>query len=265
MTLSLYFQRKIMEKYIKVIENNKIIFKNLLDGSELKIAHYEDELIFDTIFINEKYDLDFINYVIHQLKKSQDLRILFVEYNSSIIEKTMYKNGLKVLNYQYTIKKSKNFELNSYQISNILNQEEKNFYLNIINKLSQENSVYLNLNKQYQKYSEKWFDIEGFEYRVYRKMGKIAGIVDYKNFDYDSNYEEHSSEYFNYNNKLCIRCLLSEEEQVIEDILKDLLTLYQKDIIINITYNEKSLHNVVNRLNSQFDFCQYILVDNDKK
>lgn len=93
MTLSLYFQRKIMEKYIKVIENNKIIFKNLLDGSELKIAHYEDELIFDTIFINEKYDLDFINYVILQLKKSKDLRILFVEYNSSIIEKTMYKIG----------------------------------------------------------------------------------------------------------------------------------------------------------------------------
>ncbi len=254
-----------MEKYIKVIENDKIIFKNLLDGSELEIVHYEDDCIFDTIFINEKYDLDFINYVIQQLKNSKDIRVLFVEYDSSIMEKMLYKNGLKVLNYQYTIKKSKNFKLNAYEVSNTLNQEEKNFYLKIINKISQENSMYLNPNKQYQEYDEKMFNNEGFEYRVYRKMGRIVGIVDYKNFDYDPNYGDISSNYFNYNNKLCIRCLLSEEEQVIEDILKDLLTLYKKDVIITITCSEKSLKNVVNKFNSKFDFCQYILVENDKK
>lgn len=254
-----------MEKYIKVIENDKIKFKNLLDGSELEIVHYKDECIFDTIFINEKYDLDFINYVIHQLKKSKDIGVLFVEYDSSIMEKILYKNGLKISNYQYTIKKSKNFKLNAYEVSNILNQEEKNFYLKIINKLVQENSKYFNPNKQYQEFGEKWFNNEEPEYRVYRKMGKIVGIVDYKNFDYDPNYRDISSNYFNYKNKLCIRCLLSEEEQVIEDILKDLLTFYKKDIIINITYSEKSLRKVVNKFNSKFDFCQYILVENDKK
>lgn len=254
-----------MEKYIKVIENDKIVFRNLLDDSELEIAHYEDECIFDTIFINEKYDLDFINYIIHQLKKSKDIRILFVEYDSSIMEKMLYKNGLKVSNYQYTIKHSKNFKLNTYDVSNILNHEEKNFYLKIINKLSQENSMYLNPNEKYQEYGEKWFNNEEFKYRVYRKMGKIAGIVDYKDFDYDPINGNNSSNYFNYNNKLCIRCLLSEEEQVIEDILKDLLTFYKKDIIINISYNEKSLKNIVNKFNSKFDFCQYILVENNKK
>lgn len=254
-----------MEKYIKKIENDKIIFKNLSDGSKLKTVHYEDEYIFDTIFINEKYDLNFINYIIQQLKKSKDIKVLFVEYDSSNVEKMLYKNGLKVSNYQYTIKNSKNFKLNTYEVSNILNHEAKNFYLKIINKLSRENYIYLNSNKPYQEYGEKWFYNEEFEYRVYRKMGKIVGIVDYKNFDYDPNYENTTSNYFNYNNKLCIRCLLSEEEQVIEDILKDLLTFYNKDIIINITYTEKSLKNVVENFNSKFDYCQYILMENDKK
>ncbi len=254
-----------MEKYIKVIENDKIIFKNLSDGSELEIVHYEDECIFDTIFINEKYDLEFVNYIIQQLKKSKDIRVLFVEYDSSIVEKMLDKNDLKVSNYQYTIKNSKNFKLNTYEVSNLLNREAKNFYLKIINKLSRENSIYLNPNKPYQEFGEKWFYNEEFQYRVYRKMGKIVGIVDYKNFDYDPNYEGTASNYFNYNNKLCIRCLLSEEEQVMEDILKDLLTFYKKDIIINITHNEKSLKNVVDKFNSKFDFCQYILVENDKK
>ncbi len=254
-----------MRKYIKVMENDKIIFKNLLDGSELEIMHYDDECIFDTIFINEKYDLDFINYIIRQLKKSNDIGVIFVEYDSSIMEKMLCKNGLKVSNYQYTIKKSKNFKLNNYEISSVLNRDEKEFYLRIINKLSQENSMYFNPNKQFQEYGEKWFNNKEFEYKIYRKMGKIVGIVDYKNFDYDPNYGDISKKYFNYNNKLCIRCLLSEEEQVIEDILKDLLTFYKKDIIINITYNEKSLKNVINKLNSKFDFCQYILVKDDKK
>ncbi len=253
-----------MEKYTKEIENDKIIFKNLSDGSELEIVHYDDECIFDTLFINEKYDLNFINYIIQQLKKSNDIKVLFVEYDSPLIEKMLYKNGLKVSNYQYTIKYSKNFKLNTYEVSNFLNEEAKNFYLKIINGLARENSIYLNPNQPYQEYGEKWFYNEEFEYRVYRKMGKIVGIVDYKNFDYNPNYENTTNKHFNYNNKLCIRCLLSEDEQVIEDILKDLLTFYKKDIIINITYTEKSLRNIVDKFNSNFDFCQYILTENAK-
>ncbi len=254
-----------MEKYIKEIENNKIIFKNLSDGSKLEIEHYEDECIFDTIFINEKYDLNFINYIIQQLKESNDIKVLFVDYDSPLVEKMLYKNGLKVSNYQYTIKYSKNFKLNDYEVSTVLNEEAKNFYLKIINSLARENSLYFNPNQSYQEYGEKWFCNEEFAYRVYRKMGKIVGIVDYKNFDYNPNHENTTNNHFNYNNKLCIRCLLSEEEQVIEDILKDLLSFYKKDIIINITYTEKILKNVVEKFNSKFDYCQYILMENGKK
>ena len=186
-----------------------------------------------------------------------------MEYDSPLIETILSKNSMKILNYQYTIKKSNDFKVNTYEVSNGLNQEEKNFYLKFINKLAQDNLIYLNSNKHFQKYDEKWFDNEEIEYRVYRKKGKIIGIVDYKNFDKDSSYGQVLNNHFNYNNKLCIRCLLSEDEQIMEDILKDLLNFYKKDIIINITYNEKKLKNVVKNLNSEFNFCQYILIEND--
>lgn len=252
-----------MKKYDNTIENNEIVFKNLLDGSELKIKHYEDEFIFDEIFINEKYDLNFVNYIVQQLKKTKDIGVLFAEYDLPTLEKILYKNGLKVSNYQYTIKKTKNFKLNNYEVSNILNIEDKKFYLEIINKISYDNFLYLNPNMKYQKIGENWFKVEDFEYRVYRKTGKIVGIVEYKNYNYNSNYSKVSKNYFDYNNKLCIRCLLSEEEQVLEDILKDLLNIYKKDIIINITYNEKTLKNIVNKFDSKFNFCQYVFVGKD--
>lgn len=254
-----------MKKYITIKKDNEIIFKDLTNSLELKIKHYDDEFIFDNIFINEKYELDFIEYVIKQLKITKDIGVFCAEYDSPLLENMLYKNGLRILNYQYTIKKNKCTKIDNYEISDVLNKEGKNFYLEMLNKYAQGNFTYLNPNKKYQKCGENWFKNGEFEYRIYRKMGKIVGIVDYKNFDYDPNYGNVSNSYFNYNNRLCIRCLFSKESQVLEDILKDLLNVFKKEIIIPITYSEKNLKNILNNFNYKFDFCQYVLVENNNE
>ncbi len=245
-----------MEKYINVIENDKIIFKNLLDSSEIVVTDCDSEYAFDNIFINEEYDLDFIDYVVKKLKQSKDIGVMTAEYDSPILEKLLYENGLRVSNYQYTIKKNENFKLDNYEVSNILNKEDKEFYLKMINKFSRDNHQYIDPNGQYQEYTEKWFDNGRFEYRTYRKNGKIVGVVEYQNFDYYANSSNSINEFH-------IRCLFSDEDQVMEDILKDLLSIYKKDIIISITHNEKKLKSVVNKMDSDFDFCLYVLVDKD--
>lgn len=253
-----------MEKYSTIKKDDEIIFKDLTNDLELKIKHYDEDYIFDNIFINEKYELDFIEYVVKELKKTKDIGVLLAEYDSTLLENLLYKNELRISNYQYTIKKTKYNKMDSYEITNILDKEGKDFYLEMINKYAQSNFTYLYPNKEYKEYSENWFNNEEFEYRVYRKMGKVVGIVDYKNFDYNSNYGKTEKSYFSYNNKLCIRCIFSKDEQVLEEILKDLLNVFKKDIIIHFTYSEKYLKNILNNFNYKFDYCQYILVEDNK-
>lgn len=253
-----------MEKYSNVRENDKIIFKNLLDNTKLEVMHYDEEYAFDQIFINEKYDLDFIEYVIQKLKETKDIAGLYSEYDSLKLEELLYKNGLRVSNYQYTIKYSKNFESSNYEISDTLDQDGKEYYLKMINKSLRDNHQYIAPNRQYQEYTEKWFEneeIEKFNYSIYRKNDQIIGIVEY--FDNDYNGVESPKTYLDWNNKLCIRSIFSEDEQVLEDMIKDLLNIYKKDIIIHITYNDKTLKNVVNKLDSKFDVCLYVLVEKD--
>lgn len=255
-----------MKKYISERENNRIIFKNLLDNSELEVMHYDEKYAFDQIYIDEKYDLDFIEYVIQELKKLNDIGVLYGEYDSLKLEELLYRNGFRISNYQYTIKYLNNFEIGDYKVSDTLNQEEKEYYLKMINKSTLDNHQYINPNRPYEKYTEKWFlsaAQEGFKYRIYRNKDKIVGIVEYINFDKNYIIKDDTKKYFNWHNKLCIRCIFSEDEQVLEDMIKDLLNIYKKDIIIHITYNEKILKKIVNKLDGRFDVCLYALVEND--
>lgn len=250
-----------MEIYTKSLEDNKIIFKNTLDNSELSVIHYDDEYIFDTIFLNEQYDLNFINYIIQELKKSKDIIGIFSLYDSQVLEKLLENNGLRVLSYQYTIKYSKKTELEHYNISNILDQEAKDFYLKMINMYIKINHQYIYPNTESQEINENYFKNEGFIYKVYRKNGKIVGIVDFQIVNYNCTDESSLPSCFNHCNKLFVRGIFSEEKQTLENIIMNLLNTYQRDIIINITYTENELKSVVNKLNGSFDFCQYILVD----
>lgn len=252
-----------MEKYTTTIKKEKIIFKDLINNIELEINHYDEDYIHDTIFINKNYDSDFIEYIIKKLKEANDINVLFVEFDSPNIEKLLKKYGLKVSNYQYQIKYSKSTELEGYDISDTLDDEVKDLYLNQINTYGYSNYKYLHPNGQYQEYGERWFHIEDYKYRIYKKMGKVVGIVDYKIFEDDSSYSEVSHKCFDYRNKLCIRCLFSEDIKVLEDIIHDLLNIYKKNIIINITYSEKKLRDVVKMFPNEFEFCQYIFT-NDK-
>ena len=234
-----------MDNYTKQIQDNKIIFKDILNKKELVVNHYDEDYHFDTVFIDESMNTNFILYVIKELKKTNDLSIVTSLCDSPIIDDVLINNGLRVLNYQYTIDDKEYLMNNNYDISNVLDDESKNFYLEKVNEISRANSKYLNLDNELTKYNDKIFEIEEFYYRVYREDKNIVGIVDYKVID----------------NKLFIRSLLCINEQVIEDIIKDLLNVYKKDLIISITYSENNIREIIKKLNGKFNYCMYKLID----
>lgn len=233
-----------MDNYTKQIQDNKIIFKDILNKKELVVNHYDEDYHFDTVFIDESMNTNFILYVIKELKKTNDLSIVTSLCDSPIIDDVLINNGLRVLNYQYTIDNKEYLMNNNYDISNVLDDESKNFYLEKVNEISRANSKYLNLDNELTKYNDKIFEIEEFYYRVYREDKNIVGIVDYKVID----------------NKLFIRSLLCINEQVIEDIIKDLLNVYKKDLIISITYSENNIREIIKKLNGKFNYCMYKLI-----
>lgn len=251
------------DKYIKKIKNNNIIFKDKVNNTELTITHIDDKHSFDEIFIDEKYDLDFIDYFVKELKKTNDIAVIFSLYSSSDLEKILLNNNLKISNYQYIIKFKEYPNTNQYEISTKLNDESKAFYLKTINNIDKINHNYINPNSEFIEFSEKWFETDEFVYRIYSQDGTIVGIVDYEIFEDDVEYWKYTNNIFNYNNKLCIRCLFGENEIVLKDIIIDLLNTYKKDIVINTTYAENDLKNVIKQMNGIFNYGRYTLVDID--
>ncbi len=248
-----------MKNYQKKIEDNKIIFIDALNNKELIVSHYEEDYAFDTIFIDETYDLDFICYIVSELSKTNDLGVLFSLYDSSILEDVLYSRGLRISNYQYRVKYKKQILQDCYDISNELDEESKQYYLETINRLSKINHEYFNPNIENEEYGEKWFLYDDYDYRIYRKDDKIVGIVDYKIFE-DSNEYTTTNKVFDTSNKLCVRCLFGETAIILEDIIKDLQNTYKKEILIHITYTEKELHSIVKALGGIFDYCQYFFI-----
>ena len=250
-----------MENYIKKIDGNKITFKDIINNTELVVAHNDDEHIFDTIFIDDKLDINFIEFIIKELKSSNDLGVIFSLYDSIDLENLMFNYGLRVSNYQYLVEYKDYLNINNYDISNNLDDESKKYFLQTINKLSMINRKYFNPKLKFFKFNETWFNNKEYVYRIYRKNGKVVGIVDYKVFDDNPNYGKPTNEVFNYNNKLCIRCIFGKDKSILEDILKDLLNTYKKDIVVSITYTENNLREVIKKMNGKFNYCHYTLID----
>ena len=247
-----------MEKYSKVIKNNKIIFIDKLHNKKLTVNHFDDKSIFDTIYIDETYDINFLDYIIKELIKTDDINSLYLLNNNLDLKNIINNNGFKISHYQYKIKYNKTFKLNyNYEITNTLDNDSKKYYLKMINNFSKQNNNYLEL-KEEVKYDENWLN-NRFNYRVYKLNKKIVGILDYNLFN--ENEFNINSEIFNYNNKLCIRCLFGKSKEILLDIIKDLLNVFKKDIIISFTPSEKNLEYILNKsnLNSKFDYCLYIL------
>lgn len=248
-----------MNNYIKKTQANNIVFKDITNNTKLVVVHNDNEHIFDTIFIDDKLDITFIEYIIKELKNSNDLGVIFSLYDSIDLENLMFKYGLRVSNYQYLVEYKDCLNINNYDISNNLDDESKKYYLHTVNKLSMNNRKYFNSKLKSFKFNETWFNNEEYIYRIYRKNGKIVGIVDYKVFDDNSNYVKPTNEVTNYNNKLCIRGIFGKDKIVLEDILKDLLNTYKKDIIVSITYTENNLKYVVKKMDGKFNYCEYVL------
>lgn len=244
-----------MRNYVKEIEGNNIIFKDITNNVELSVIHDNDENIFDTIIIDNKFNLSFIEYIVKELKKTNDLAVIYTLNNSIDLEKLLNEYGLRVSHYQYIIEYKDIINVNSYDINANLDNESKKYYLNMINNISMNNNKYFNPNSEYIEFDDTWFNNE-FNYRVYMKNKKIVGVVDYQIFDNNLS----SNNIFNYNNKLCIRCLFGEDKEIIEDIIKDLLNTYKKDISVNITYTENNLKEVCKKM-GKFNYCEYNLVD----
>ena len=250
-----------MNNYIKKVIGDKIIFKDIKSNTELVVSHYNDKNSFDSIFIDEEIDFEFLKFIIENLKGSNDLSVIFSLYDSSKLEKFLYNYGLRVSNYQYIIKCKDYAKINRYDVSNKLEDESKKFYLDTINNLSKINQKYFDPNRNFTFFDETWFNNDEFMYRIYRKNGKLVGIVDYKVFEDDFHTDNTNNKIFNYNNRLCVRCLLCANENIIEDIIKDLMNTYNKDIVINILYTEPKLKETIRNLDGIFNYCQYTLVN----
>lgn len=248
-----------MENYIKQIYENNVVFNDLINKKELSVSRRNGN-IFDALYIDENFDIKFVEYIVNELKKTNDLSVVFVLYDSIKLDNILYNRGFRISNYQYIIE-SKNYSaINNYGISSNLDGEGKKFYLNVINKIDKLNCDYQN--NKFINIDDTWFNNEEFTYRIYRKDGKIVGIVDYRVIENDDNYDNAKNDMFNYNNKLCTRFIFSEEKDILEDMIKDLINTYKKDIIINITYSEKNLREVSKMMYGKFNYCRYILEDN---
>jgi len=129
-----------------------------------------------------------------------------------------------------------------------VNNDEKQFYLDMINKTIAINQEYYHLNQLQEKIDEKFIDNPKY-------------IVDYAIVE-DNSYNVINNRDLTHNNVLLIRILLSDDEFVIKYIIKDLFNTYQKDIIISILYTETKLQRVIKELGGTFRYSQFFLVNN---
>lgn len=242
----------------KEYKDKTYIFTNVSDNTKIKIMHYEDEHSFDYLFINREYKLDFVDYVIKELIKTNDVGICMALYDSSKLEEILFANGFKVSNYEYEIPFKKYNISSDYEVSNNLDDGAKKFYLDFINKEAKINQKYFNPNTMFKEYTETIFKNNNALYRIYRKNKKVIGIVSY---EIPSSYLDNAIEVidiFNYNNKICIKNIFAETKEIKEYILKDLLNKYKKNMIINHTYTDLVTKKVISKFNAEFKFCTYV-------
>ena len=229
-----------MEK--KVI-NNKIIFEDLKNNSRLNVIHYDDPNVFDEPIIDKQYSLDFVDYFVKELTKTNDIYAILSNYDSKELENLMFNNDFRVFNYQYIIKYRNFNQSRIYDVENNLNDESKKYFLKHINNMVETNNEYLNPNQTMEKIDDKYFDNVYSIYRVYKENNKIVGIVNYS----DSN------------DFLGIYGLFGENQNILDYIVNDLLINYKKDIYINILYSQNDLKRIVENNKGKLRFCEYVI------
>ncbi len=249
-----------MNKYTKKIENDKIIFSNLTDNTEIIIKHYDNKNSFDILYIDNHYELSFIEFVVEELKKTKDIYLLISNFYSPQLEEKLFSKGFRVMNHDYLIEKNSYVLSQDYVSSDKLDKEGIKFYLEKLNESVTINRKHYNPDKNNNKITESVLKNDKFAHKIYKKDGKIVGIVDYVVFE--DNKKENTFTYDEtYNNILCIRSLLSKYEILIEDILKDLANIYQRDIVISILYTEDKIRKVINKLGGKLKCSRYVLIN----
>lgn len=244
-----------MKKFTKEIIDQTIIFKDEINKKEIKVKHYDDECIFDILKISEDLDYKFIDYIITELQKTNDISLAIFLFQNDEIENLIHKHNLKILNYNYEIP-YQSFKLRrNYIVSSKLNAESKEYYLKILNEENQKNHLYLSPNEKYQPITEKCFLIEGWQYLIYKLNAEIVGVVDFEIFDDEIG---ATDELYNYNNAVCIRCLFANNKEIASDILKDLLNRFKKRIIISHQYTNDNLKTAISDINGEFKYISAI-------
>lgn len=241
-----------MDDFSKEEKENKIIFKDKLNSTELGVVSNKDNNSYENIFIDEKFSLKFIYYIVRELRKFKDLFSIYSLYDSELLESNLHKMGLKVLNYNYNLFNKKYYKIDKYDVKEQFDKESEKFYLDIVNEINGLNNKYLN-NEYFKKYRE--IDNKDYLYRIYCQNDLVLGIVKYE-LEHKS---KSNNKCFNYNNKVYINKIVGKDKKIIKDMIIDLFNIYQKDIIISVTYSEKILLDTVKELNNKFLCCQYSL------
>ncbi len=249
--------KRFMDKYSKEFKDNMFVFNDLEKDVSLKVEHYDEEGVFDVLFVDERFDVDFVAYIVRELKKTDDILTLYSTYDSHRLESKLDELGMKVSNYQYCVEGDVSSAKGKYEIEDALDDVAKDYYLGNINEYARKNYRYLYGQEMEDEYGSKWFREDEQSYRVYKKNGKIVGVVDYQVFE-KSEGGHPTNEVFDVADSVCIRALFGEDEDTMKDILRDLSSVYNKRIIVNVTHSEKMLKEALVNLNGKFAFCQFV-------
>lgn len=240
------------KRFIKEYIDNKIIFTDLRCNKIVTIKHYDDPNSFDVLRIGEDLNKDFVNYIVSELQRTNDIAMCIALYYDNDIENILHNNGFKVSNHNYLISYKKYDLYRDLTRDDNLNDESKKYYLDMINKLIKQNSKYYNQKAKHLNNKITWNN--QFQCLVYKINKKIVGIVDFQNFGY----ENHNDDVlFDYNNKIAIRSLFADTIEIGVKILKDLLNMYKKDIIISHLYTDNNLKEIIKKVNGKFIYTIY--------
>ena len=233
-----------MQEFTKTKRGNKFIFKDLINEVEISFDCHE-EYGYAILYIKEDYRLEFVSYIVSELKKTKDIFWIVALYNSKELEKILDGFGFKIANKEYLVSGMLNSSVD-YDVKNIIDDEAKKFSLQKINFIGRINNKYLNPTKDFKEYGEEWMFNKEFSFRCYKKKGKVLGVVDF----YVSQEE----------NIIYIRCLFGKTQKIIENIIRLLAKEFQKEMVINCLYTENDLEKVIILLDGIFKCTNYKLV-----
>lgn len=248
-----------MERYIVLRFDDNIIFKDKEKNIELSVKHYPEDYHTDVVIVDENYTEDFIEFIVKELTKTKDLFSLYVKTDSKSIEKRMENLGYKVSNYQYIISKDNCGSEASleYDVSNILGEEEKDYFLKQINESTKKNHAYFRPNYEYSPYTET---SDRWQYLTFRVNGEIVGIVNFEDFLPDDK-EHEIDDIFLVSNRICIGGIFAQNEEIVVDIIKYLLHLYKKDVMVNFLYTEDMVKKGILLCNGKFMRTLFLFVE----